>query len=94
VDDSSEKVIDDDKQVTVNNQTDDVTLEDGGASESDRHLVRRSRHVVSKDETPSNIVGVGLPRSLASVLAMMFAYPGVRQPTAKLFMPILAAVDM
>ena len=92
--DSSEKAPHDDEQNNDNNRADDVTQEDIGSFESDCHPVRRSRRVFSRNETPSNIVDVGLRRSLASVLAMMFAYPGVRQPTASPFMLILAAVDL
>jgi len=61
VDDSIGKLTHDDEQTTINNQTDNVIREDGGASDSDRHPVKRSRRVLSKNETPSDIVAVGLP---------------------------------
>lgn len=38
--------------------------------------------------------GVDAREPLASVPAMMFAYPGVHQPEANPFMPILVAVDL
>jgi len=49
---------------------------------------------VATQEQWHHNAGVDARESLASVLAMMFAYPGVRKPEANPYMPILAAVDL